>query len=87
MGRPRDGVARVALLPDEGDVVGRLVPDGGCGRRRGPPPRWRRWEHPRVSTTTSSAAASAASKVSATTNATGSPTARMRSRTSTGRRA
>ncbi len=31
VGCPRDGVARVALAPDEGDVVGRLVPDGRCG--------------------------------------------------------
>ena len=28
MDGPRDGVARIALLPDEGDVVRRLVPDG-----------------------------------------------------------
>ena len=35
MGGPRDGIARIALLPDEGDVVGRLVPDGRCGGRAG----------------------------------------------------
>ena len=84
MRRLPDGVGRIAPLPDEGDIVGDLVPDRRCGPRAG---RCQtcdgatilRLDHDELRRRR------AASNVSATTNAIGSPTARMRSRTSIGR--